>query len=112
MARCPDAGPSLALLQVGVGVAVGSSCVVPVVQAGMEAEPGCITAKVDFSNAFNLRSRKKLKHPCLRGPCRCCRLVRTVHWANLQGPHRELEDRLAGAVRSILQCPWVLDSRQ
>jgi hypothetical protein len=62
MALCPEAGPNMALLQVEVGVAVGSSCVVSVVQAGMEAELGCITAKVDFSNAFKLTLRKKLKH--------------------------------------------------
>jgi hypothetical protein len=53
LATCPDAGRSLAPLQVAVGTSGGSQIVGHALCAGLVAEAGCVTLQIDWKNAFN-----------------------------------------------------------
>jgi hypothetical protein len=57
MGACPEIGPSLAPLQLGVGVKGGSQCMGHAIRAGIAADPTCVTAQLDWRNAFNSVSR-------------------------------------------------------
>ena len=50
---CSDAGPSLAPIQNGVGVAGGAQCIGHALRAGAKAHPDHVTVATDFNNAFN-----------------------------------------------------------
>jgi hypothetical protein len=47
LAVCPDAGRSLSLLQVGVGIEWGSQVAGHALRAGIATDPGCITKQID-----------------------------------------------------------------
>jgi hypothetical protein len=53
MASCPFAGPSLAPLQLGVGVKGGSQIIGHALRTGIAADSECVTVQLDFRNAFN-----------------------------------------------------------
>lgn len=57
MAACPDAGRTLAPLQLGVGVSGGSHIIGHAISAGIAADPECVTIQLDWRNAFNSISR-------------------------------------------------------
>ena len=57
MAACPDAGRSLAPLQMGVGVKGGSQIIGHAIRAGIVANPDVVTVQLDYRNAFNSLSR-------------------------------------------------------
>ena len=52
MAACPQIGPSLAPLQVGVGVRGGAQCLGHAIRAGVLQHPDHVTVQLDFKNAF------------------------------------------------------------
>jgi hypothetical protein len=60
MAACPDIGPGLAPLQLGVGTRGGPQVLAQALKAGMEADPDCVTVKVDVRNAFNSVRRERV----------------------------------------------------
>lgn len=57
MAACPNIGPSLAPLQVGVGVRGGAQVLGHAIRAGVKAHPEDVTLQLDFKNAFNMIHR-------------------------------------------------------
>ena len=75
---CSDAGPGLAPIQLGVGVAGGAQCIGHALRAGAKAHPDHVTCATDFRNAFNTISRDAIlqavseRHP---------ELFPFVHWA-------------------------------
>jgi len=60
MAACPDVGPALAPLQVGVGVRGGAQCLGHAIRAGVMEHPDDVTVQLDFKNAFNTLSREAM----------------------------------------------------
>ena len=60
MAACPNAGRSLAPLQLGVGVSGGSQIIGQAIAAGITADPQCVTVQLDWRNAFNSLSREAM----------------------------------------------------
>lgn len=60
MAACPNTGPSLAPLQVGVGVKGGAQVLGHAIRAGDLAHPEDVTLQLDFKNAFNSLSREAM----------------------------------------------------
>jgi hypothetical protein len=54
---CSNAGPDLAPIQLGVGVAGGAQCIGHALRAGAAAHPDHVTCATDFRNAFNTISR-------------------------------------------------------
>jgi hypothetical protein len=60
MAACQDAGPALALLQLGVGVPGGSQSVGHALRPGLSCCPGDVTLQLDFRNALKKKSQTDL----------------------------------------------------
>ena len=60
MAACPNAGPALAPLQLGIGVKGGSQVLGHAVLAHIAANPNCVLVKFDYENAFNELYRAKM----------------------------------------------------
>ena len=50
-------GQALAPLQLGVSIRGGSQCIGHALKAGIAADPDCVTAQLDFKNAFNCLDR-------------------------------------------------------
>jgi hypothetical protein len=48
LAACPNAGRSLAPLQLAVGISGSSQIVGHALRTGMAADPGCITVQIDW----------------------------------------------------------------
>jgi hypothetical protein len=85
LAACPNAGRSLAPLQLAVGISGGSQIVGHALRAGMAADPGCITVQVDWRNAFNTVRRDRMLAAVTQ---RCSTLLPMVAWA--YGQHSRL----------------------
>ena len=69
LAACPQAGPALAPLQLGVGVAGGSQSLGLAMAAGAAANPDDVTLQLDFSNAYTtVRSSAMLAATAKRWP--------------------------------------------
>jgi hypothetical protein len=77
MAACPDTGPALAHLQLGVGVPGGSQCVGHVLRLSLSCCPEEMTLLLDFQNAFNSASRQALLQAVA---CRGPRLLPFAAW--------------------------------
>jgi hypothetical protein len=54
---CSNAGPGVAPVQLGVGVAGGAQCIGHALRAGAAAHADHVTSATDFRNAFNTISR-------------------------------------------------------
>jgi hypothetical protein len=89
----PDAGRSLAPLQVAVGVSGGSQIPGHVLRAGIVADLGCVTIQVDWQNTFNTLRKDRMLAAVQQ---RCPTLLRMVAWAN--GRHSRLLLERAEAV--------------
>ena len=60
LATCPTIGPSLAPLQLGVGVPGGATCVGHAIRACVADNPDTVVLQVDWANAFNSISRSEM----------------------------------------------------
>jgi hypothetical protein len=78
LAACPDAGHSLAPLQVAVGVSGGSQIAGHALCAGIAADLGCVTVQVDWQNAFNTLRRDRMLAAVQQ---RCPAVLPMVAWA-------------------------------
>jgi hypothetical protein len=81
LAACPNAGRSLAPLQLAVGISGGSQVVGHALRAGMAADPGCITVPVDWQNAFDTVRRNRMLAAVAQ---RCPALLLMVAWEYCQ----------------------------
>jgi hypothetical protein len=97
LAACPNAGSSLAPLQVAVGVPGGSQIVGHALRAGISADPGCITVQVDWQNAFNT-----LRRDCMLAAVeqRCPALLPMAAWAYGRHSHLLVHQSPGTVVRS------------
>jgi hypothetical protein len=94
LAARPDAGKSLSPLQLGVGIRGGSQVAGHALQAGIAADPGCITVQIDWQNAFNTLRRDRMLAAVEE---RCQALLPMVAWAYKQ-PSRLLVHQAPGVV--------------
>jgi hypothetical protein len=82
LAACPNAGHSLAPLQLAVGISDGSQIVGHAMRAGMAADPGYITVQVNWQNALNTVCRM-----LAAVTQRCPALLPMAAWAYGQHSH-------------------------
>jgi hypothetical protein len=94
LAARPDAGKSLSPLQLGVGIRGGRKVAGHALQAGIAADPGCITVQTDWQNAFNTLRRDRMLAAVEE---RCQALLPMVAWAYKQ-PSRLRVHQVPGVV--------------
>lgn len=91
-AACPEIGPALGPLQLGVGIPGGCEAGGHALRAGLRATPDCITVQIDFKNAFNCIFRSEVIKAVTK---RCPKLLPVVKW--LYAKHTSLHIRGAPA---------------
>jgi hypothetical protein len=81
LSECAGLGPSLAPLQVGVGIRGGAQCLGHAIRAGVSEHPDHVTLQLDFSNEFNKLNRNAMRNAVAS---RAPQLLKYVRWSYMQ----------------------------